>query len=200
MSRDIMLWTGMKAPLIQRALLCLVTVLATAGAGFAAPEHDFWKWFQANQDALYEFESNQAATFDRLHAELRKVHPDLTFEFGPKSQDGSREFIISADGLRVAFPYVERLFSSAPSLKRWKFIKFRPRRTPMAITIAGQTISPEDVHFALFRDGDKIGIMLFFEDYKEAEEWRYLKFGFLFLDGALGEYVVENRGGVHRVQ
>lgn len=160
-----------------------------------SPETLFWKWFGENERMLFDFETDQKRVFDLLARELDKVHPDLTFEFGPKQKDRWREFVISAGGIKAAFPAVESLFSQAPKLNHWKFTKFRPRRAPMTIEIGGRSVEPEDVHFRLFRDGDKIGMMLFFVGYTEAERNFFGNIGYLLLDEALGEYTVETQVG-----
>src|SRR5262249_45342866 len=90
-------------------------------------EHIFWTWFLQHADELMHFESDREAIFDALAAELQKVNPDLTFEFGPKKGD-VREFVISASGIKMAFPAVESLAAAAPQLKHWKVTAFRPRR------------------------------------------------------------------------
>lgn len=158
-------------------------------------EESFWKWFGENERILFEFETDQERVFGLLAGELDKVHSDLTFEFGPKKEEGWREFVISAGGIKAAFPAVESLFSQAPKLDRWKFTKFRPRRAPMTIEIDGRSIVPEDVHFQMFRDGEKIGIMMFFDGYTESELNFFGNVGYLLLDEALGEYTVEMRVG-----
>src|SRR5258708_6440308 len=89
----------------------------------ATPESDFWAWFQKNEALLFDFEKDQEKVFDSLAAALHKVHPSLTFEFAPR-QGGRREFVISADGIKDAFPKVESLYTSAPRIPRWQFIKF----------------------------------------------------------------------------
>ena len=61
----------------------------------AIPEEAFWKWFQRNENSLFDFEKDRERTFDLLGAEMHKLNPNLTFEFGPK-EDGRREFVISA--------------------------------------------------------------------------------------------------------
>src|SRR4030095_14054404 len=107
------------------ALIIMIFSLLAHSAG-ATPEEDFWKWFENNEAALFDFEKDQEAVFDRLAAALHRVHPDLTFEFGPK-HDNRREFVISADGIKDAFPKVISLHTAAPRLPRWTFIRFRPR-------------------------------------------------------------------------
>jgi hypothetical protein len=118
------------------------------------PEQTFWIWFQNNQNALFDFEKDREKTFGMLSAQLHKVNPTLTFEFGPIEQ-GQREFTISADGIKDAFPAVEALYAAAPQLPRWKFLKFRQRRLPSdisyggvfvkAATISGQTYALQEL-------------------------------------------------------
>ena len=134
-----------------RILVMLVSIFGFFGSrAQASAEADFWKWFQRNEVALFEFEHNQEAIFDRLAAEMHKVHPSLTFEFGPK-ENGRREFVISADGIKDAFPKVKSLYASAPAMARWKFVKFRPRRAPFDIEYAGLSVKADTVFVSLKR-------------------------------------------------
>jgi len=160
----------------------------------ATPEENFWKWFQSNENSLFDFENDRERTFDRLGAEMHRVNPNLTFEFGPK-EDGRREFVISADGIREAFPAVEALYAAAPSLSRWKFVKFRPRRKPSDISYAGVSIRAASVSVQIRPSGKMADITVFIPGYTQAAYQTYAAIAFLFLDGALGEYDVETRVG-----
>ncbi|HKE55925.1 MAG TPA: hypothetical protein VKB46_04455, partial [Pyrinomonadaceae bacterium] len=93
------------------------------------------------------------------------------------------------------FPAVIALGDAAPSLPRWKIIKFRPRRQVMSIDLNGLHFKPEQIEFTIEPDGDKLGITLFMAGYKETEHERYASIGFLMLDQALGEYDVETKVG-----
>jgi hypothetical protein len=161
-----------------------------------APEQKFWKWFLRHEDEFFRFDSAAVAErerlFDNLAAELRKVDGDLTFEFGPK--DEKREFVISADGLKRAFPAVAALVAAAPKLARWDVIGFRPRRPPCIIEINGKRVDPSDVYFTLLDNGKRAGIRLFVPGFSENEAG-LKQMGYLFLDGALGEYDVETELG-----
>ncbi len=162
----------------------------------ASPEEKFWKWFEKNQDILFEFEKDREAVFDKLAAEMNKVHPDLTFEFSPVLKSGKREFVISAGGIKRAFPAVDVLYACAPNLSKWKFIKFRPRRKPLGdLNFGDKTIKAEDVHYKIFEDGEKIGLTIFLDGYNEDENSVYTNIGYLFLDESLGEYDVEMKVG-----
>jgi hypothetical protein len=158
-------------------------------------EEAFWRWFQSNEARLFDFEKDREKVFDELQAQLHSVQPNLTFEFGPK-KDARREFVISADGIKEAFPAVVALADAAPALPRWKITKFRPRRgfqSPVALN--GLRISPVQVQFTIEPDGDKAGITLFIEGYNSGEHGKYAGVGYLMLDQALGEYDVETKVG-----
>jgi len=170
-----------------------------SGRARANPESNFWSWFQANDAVLFDFERDQERTFDRLASELRKVDPNLTFEFGPKT-DGRREFVISADGTRNSFPKVESLFAAAPTMPRWKVIKFRPRREPFDLQYSGILVKASTVTATIRPEGQKAGITLFIPGYSESAHKAYTGIAFLFIDQALGEYDVETRVGRINVQ
>jgi hypothetical protein len=163
-------------------------------------EVEFWRWFRANEERLFEFEKDRDRVFGELQVQLQRIQPSLTFEFGPK-ENGKRELVISADGIRDAFPAVVALADAAPALPRWKITKFRPRRSfQSAITFNGLKISPEQVEFTLEPDGDKLGLTLFIDGYNKAEHEKYVGVVFLMLDQTLGEYDVETKVGLIQVK
>ncbi len=181
-------------------LISLMSILGLfTGRAQASPEADFWKWFQRNEAALFDFERDQEKTFDRLATEMHKVHPSLTFEFGPK-RGNQREFVVSADGNREAFPKVESLYASAPSLPKWKFIKFRPRREPMDLQYGGTSVTAKSVSVIIQPDGQKAGLTILIPGYSKEHHQTYFGFAFLFLDQALGEFDVETRVGFIEVR
>lgn len=182
---------------MNRPFVLLLTLIAgfalSCKQAQATPEH-FWKWFQSNEDTLFNFEKNREQTFDKLGAEMHRLNPSLTFEFGP-IEDGKREFVISADGIKEAFPQVEALYAAAPSLPRWKFVKFRPRRKPMDVEYEGISVRATSVTVQLIRNGQLADLTVFIPNYSEADHKAYMAIAFLILDGALGEYDVETRVG-----
>jgi hypothetical protein len=158
----------------------------------------FWNWFIQHEVELFEFDPNQETErellFDRLATEIHKVRPDLAFEFGP--QGPRREFVVSAAGIRDAFPAVARLLDAAPTLERWQFTAFRPRRTPInVVEIEGKRIDPRDVQFSLLDNGKVAGLYLFIPGYRDGDV-DLKQIGYLLLDDALGEYDVETRLGL----
>lgn len=155
------------------------------------PNRLFWAWFLENEEQLSSFEADRERVFDMLSERLASVHPELTFEFGPII-DGAREFVVSAGGIRDAFPAVSGLVAAAPALARWRVIAFRPRRSPINdLTFGDVSIRAEDVRFVAEPDGDHVGLTLLLPGYHETPEKLFEQMGYLFLDEALGEYDVE---------
>jgi hypothetical protein len=162
------------------------------------PEDAFWNWFLQHEIELFDFDPDQEIErerlFDLLAIEIQKVDRDLAFEFGPNGS--TREFVISAGGIRSAFPSVVRLAEVAPALDRWKITSFRPRRAPiMVIEIGDKVIDPKDVQFSLLNNGKNAGIHLFIPGFRE-DDVTFKQLGYLLLDETLGEFDVETRLGL----
>lgn len=159
------------------------------------PEQRFWRWFQEHDETLFRFEEDRERVFDRLAQAMRRVHPDLTFEFGP-DEEGRRDFVVSAGGIRDAFPAVHALVDAAPQLPRWRVIRFRPRRDPrVVLSLGGAEVDADGVRVAVKPEGDRLGLTLVIEGYRETREHLYEQIGYLLLDNALGEHDVETRIG-----
>lgn len=182
---------------LYRTIFLLMLALVARNAS-ASPESDFWTWFQKNEGKIYHFESDQEAVFDKLAARMHQVNPALTFEFGP-IKGGKREFVISADGIKEAFPSVEKLHAAAPPLKKWKVTKFRPRREAFDIAFKGVSVQAASVTVVVQKEGAKIAAMMFIPGYTQSRHDTYLGIAFLILDQALGEYDVETRIGAINV-
>ena len=130
-------------------------------------EEKFWNWFCKNSQMIYDFESNQEVIFDKIQEQLHKINSNLTFEIS-SVKNGKRDFVISADGILEAFPFVEKLYTARPELKEWNFIKFRPRRKiDNSIKIGNKELHPADIKFMFIKDDSdgKIGIVIFMNGY-----------------------------------
>jgi hypothetical protein len=158
------------------------------------PQKNFWNWFIEHEADLFDFEADRERIFDQLAAELQKVDPNLTFEFGPK--EARREFVISAGGIKSTFSAVVSLATAAPSLDRWHITAFRPRRTPPnVVEFRGKRVDPREVQFSLLDNGQMAGVYLFIPGFRE-EDADLKQLGYLLLDEMLGEYDVESRLGL----
>ena len=114
-------------------------------------------------------------------------------------EDGAREMVLSAGGIKAAFPAVEALVAAAPRRARWRFTAFRPRRDPvLTIAFRDLTLAPENVDCCFLSNGHELGIILFFHGYAEERRNEFGQAGFLLLDEALGEYDVSTKLGAIR--
>lgn len=157
----------------------------------------FWEWFERNSKKYLDFENNQQILFENLKKELNKIHPYLVFEFSRKFEDGSREFVISADGIKTVFPYVENLVESAPKINKWKVVAFRQPRKITHINYLNLQIELDKVYFSYNEQDGDINLSLFFENFYESPEWTSATF--ILLDNILGEYYSELYiGGVEK--
>lgn len=165
------------------------------------PEDRFWKWFTLNSHRLFHFETDQEQVFDELSRQLAQLNERLCFELGPV-KDGRREFIISADGDKSAFPAVRALVAAAPPYPEWVIIPFRP---PMnlddysEVAYGDVTLSVDDVWFSYEKDETLVHLDLYIPGYEAGNEGKLGSAAYLLLDLALGEYVVETQvGGIAR--
>lgn len=174
--------------------------LWTLAPATSDPYRDFWQWFSSHEAEYFNLDTAhddalRESRFDDLSAHLQEVNPELTFEFGPV-EGGRRDLVLSAGGVRRAFPAVEALAKAAPALPHFKIVAFRPRRSPLyGIEMQGVTIKPSEVRVRMQPEGDKIGLVLYLKGYREEEKDTYAQLGFLLLDQALGERDVETRVG-----
>lgn len=160
----------------------------------AGSREAFWNWFVRHEGALFNFETDRERIFDELSIALHKVDADLTFEFGPR--EATREFVVSAGGIKRAFASVVALVGAAPTLDRWKVTAFRPRRWPLyTVELQDKSVDPKDVQFTLLRSGGIAGIRLFVPDFHE-DDLALKQIGYLLLDDALGEFDVESYLGL----
>lgn len=160
----------------------------------SSKKDEFWNWFMKYQKTYYNEIENleiRKTIFNDLWTELRKVHPDLAFEFSPIHENGIREFTVSAEGVKELFPIVEKLIESAPKIENWQFNAFR-QRVPgdeFEIKYGELKISYSDIYFR-YADGPygKLGIELNIRDYDGNVQTQNATY--ILLDGLLGEYDV----------
>lgn len=153
-------------------------------------EIEFWKWFQKNSHLYVNFENNREPLFDLLAKKLKNINPDLTFEFSPLFENGVRELVISADGIKSSFPAVENLVSKAPEILDWKIIAFRqPKKGYDGVDIGDVSVRNDDVYFRYSEMENAIGLELYIRNYEENSDWASAIY--IMLDNVIGEYDVE---------
>ena len=176
---------------VPRICLLLLALGAPMSLFGQTPESRFWSWFQQHEETLFAVRTGDEAICDELASELDRIDAGLTFEFGPV-EAGKREFIITAEGAREAFPSVIALGRAAPRLTRWTIIQFRPPRPSFSqVTFADVTVDARTVEFLAEPDGEKTGLVISVPGLKTRNDKAHERATYILLDGILGEYAVE---------
>jgi hypothetical protein len=150
----------------------------------------FWKWFAENAPSL-KSEADLQNVGGRITTELGKVHAGVFAEVG---DDGTeRRLVISADGRKELFPFVQGLYDQRPNIQGWKIQAFRQRADPAAfsITLGDVAVDPSKVRFVSSRNDSALDVYVFIPNYKPGPAME--RVSFLLLDHLLGEYDVETR-------
>ncbi len=159
--------------------------------GRQSPADKFWGWFRGHEPRLLAIATGHEAIVGDLNRQLHAIHPDLTWEVGPPIE-GRRDFVISAGGMKAAFPAVSQLASAAPPLSRWKVIAFRPARPSVTtIKIKGVSLDAHTLEFLAERNGTKTDLTISVPGYRSTPNHAYDEAVYLLLDGLVGEYAVE---------
>lgn len=178
-------------------IIALVLSMSALARSLSAqsPEERFWTWFVKSEPALYAVQSADEPICDSLATELRRVRGALTFEFGPVDR-GRREFVISADGIREAFPAVLALVKAAPRMPRWTIIPFRPARPDhFTLRLGNVSVDTKNVLFVAEAEGELTHLTLAIPGFRPTADKVYEQAAYLLLDTMLGEYAVETAVG-----
>jgi hypothetical protein len=96
------------------------------------PKKEFWRWLvRYRRDILNEIQGagafkSYAWSITELGRRLHNIDSRLAHEIG-MADPSTIELIVSADGVKDAFPSVIELVASAPPLEGFKITAFRPR-------------------------------------------------------------------------
>lgn len=148
----------------------------------------FWRWFEAHEEELFDELAPEAPIYHQFVREFRKIEKGLACDIGSISR-GKRELIISAEGNSSQFALVMRVVDSAPKLKRWKFMGFRPRRAEhMNVIFEGNQYETANMFFEPKPRGRKLDLVVWFID-PEGEDWRHIHVAHILVSNLVGEYV-----------
>ena len=155
---------------------------------------EFWRLFAANEATFRGLTDMPPAEAERnlklLLKPLHAYHPGLELLFG-RPEPGRYDLIISAGGVREAFPEVDDLMTQAPELPDWHVIALKPPVPETSvIEVGGQRFDRDLITFAVVEVPDEpeaLAIHVFHEPYPEELQERHHLATFLLLDFLLGE-------------
>jgi hypothetical protein len=174
------------------SLLSIHFTMAQSTSDYTA----FWNWFSSVSTHYFEIDKSADVQKDlyALKARLAELNESLTFEIGPVRDNGRRELVISADGIKAAFPQVIDLVHAAPEFEQWTIFAFRqPQKEIAELHYGPLRVSYTDIYFRAMPDGDKLAAELHIRNYEESEWWNGAMF--ILLDNVVGEYQTEMRLG-----
>jgi hypothetical protein len=149
-----------------RAALLALLILAAVPAA-ADPVADFWYWFEHEHEALVA-PATRADREEALAYWLGRVDPALSYVLEPGKR--RHALILSADGDSGQFRRVELMVDAAPKVKGWKFRALRPEARQLTPeTVGDVTLDPATTHFDLYRDGARIGVVLYVPGYSASD-------------------------------
>ena len=158
------------------------------------PHKTFWQWFQGNIDRFNRFEDDQQHLMAELSAQLQQIDDNLVYEIS-SANSGTRELVISADGIKESFSSVVALTKAAPEIKGWTITAFRPRVDIAQFTLRyeGRDLSAKDCCFWLQAEGEHIDLILYVSGLTENNRNEFVNACYVLLDMAIGEYDVATK-------
>lgn len=169
---------------------------------------NFWEWFSKNELKLYntlitfheKHQNNKSPEhspmFDVLSNRLKRVDPNLSYEFFLNKDDSHRfEFYISAGGIRESFPVVFNMVRFAPESQQFKFIPFKPAHKDqeqlkrMVLGNGDSKLPLTDIYFSYKVDSKELLVDIFIKNFK-GDRRDGFEMTFYILDKVVGEYDV----------
>ncbi|MCR9231524.1 MAG: hypothetical protein NXI29_10980 [bacterium] len=152
----------------------------------------FWFWFENNLHRFEHLEDQQEVLLPELGEQLQEVDEGLTYEISMPDEEGVRDLVISADGVKEAFPAVMLLIDSAPDLPGWTFTPFRQRMdlAGCALQFGEQELTPDDFYFWLQTEDGAIDLIVYVPGLTEENREAMMGASFVLLDMTLGEFDV----------
>jgi len=156
------------------------------------PIEKFWRWFQANEKGLREFQKNPDKILTQVLDSARQIQIGLAIEFEPP-KNNIINVTISADGNRNLFPIVKEIVERAPKIEGWSFVAFRQRMSSdkvkgMVLKAQDHELNPDKMKFFPVVSGDNLDVIIYANNVTEENYNQVAYGGLLLLDNILGEY------------
>lgn len=154
----------------------------------------FWAWFAANEARFRDLRAADDRTVNEIGTMVRAVCPDLTFEVGP-GVHSEWSFVVSADGIRSAFPAVVDLVNAAPSIPGWDIVAFRQPRQGSGLNWKGAYFATNSFYYTSAEADGELDLVIYCPGLNADSEETLKGVTFLLLDFLLGEFDVATRIG-----
>lgn len=155
----------------------------------------FWNWFQANGQALYQTikrgERLKENFFDVLLPKITEQGDGIHCLTGMKDEY-TAELILTADGIVKNITSVEDLVAAAPNIPNWEITALKPALAVerASIDMEGYSFNSDTLSFYPMDHPnypDEIDIVISHADYNEADQRTITNGVYIFIDNFLGE-------------
>jgi hypothetical protein len=156
---------------------------------------EFWDWFVKNNAKFFflnqiDDEDEKEKIMDEFLKKIHEYSEKLYFQIGGHPNE-VQDLIITAEGNIDYFDKVEELVRSAPQLKDWNIIAFKPPAdSNFVVDLNGAKIDPRKTWFMPLENKKRpelFGVRLFIDDYSDSTKKDFLNVAYLALDSLLGE-------------
>jgi hypothetical protein len=184
----------------------LALILVISGPALASAQQEFWAWFESVADRL-DPDSPDPIMVEDMGYWLGRVSADLSFELGKRGRE--RVLTLSADGRQALVPLVDKFVGEAPQIRGWKLVSLRPReKTLRSVMVGGITLDPGRLHFDLYDDGPRFGVVLYVPEFHHESVQYYRRAAMRLMSMSIGErevaswigFVDFDRQGVRDIQ
>ena len=184
----------------------LALLLVISGPVLAGAQQDFWSWFESVAERLDPLSPDPVVVEDMGYW-LGKVSPDLSFELDQRGR--KRVLTLSADGRQSLVPLVDKVVGEAPQIRGWKFVSLRQREKALRpVTVGSITLDPGRLHFDLYDDGPRFGVVLYLPEFDHGHVDDYRRAAMRLMSMSIGErdvaswigFVDFDRQGVRDIQ
>lgn len=131
---------------------------------------------------------------DELSDQLHQIDENVVYEIS-SAKSGTRELVISADGIKESFPSVVELTKTAPEIPGWTITAFRPRVDVKQFTLQydGRDLAAKDFYFWLQYEDQNIDLILYVPGLTDDNRNDFVNACYVLLDMAIGEYDVTTK-------
>ncbi|HAP65214.1 MAG TPA: hypothetical protein DCR93_38965 [Cytophagales bacterium] len=158
-------------------------------------EQAFWAWFEQHYAPLLFLREVDRPERERIMDEclnrLHEFHPQLFFQIGGHPEADRYELIITAEGVKEAFPIVEQLVAAPPVMKDWHVVAFKqPQGTHLSLEYGGRRFTPQEIDIIPMEhhsDPSMVGFQVCYPEYSPLEKNLYFGGTYLLLETILGE-------------
>ena len=153
----------------------------------------YWTWLKDNLASLEELidAGNEDLATRKATNRIKSVSRSLAAVVD--TYEGKNRLAISAEGIKEAFPIVDKMVEMSPEFENWIIVAYKqPVKTDENFVLnneeKGVSVAVKDVFYETEPNNGKYDITFYFPQYSLETHYAWLNTAFKLLDRLLGEY------------